>query len=635
MARQKEFEAYFRTPEEPPVRGLEFTEPPPAAEDAGPPRPAANNAGQLAPEVLRKIKASTVYLRVRSGRGESEGSGFFAIEPGFVITNAHVVGMLMRNAPEPQSIQVVRNKGEKDEAKLTAKVVAVDADADLALLSVPRDGLPPPLVIRSAESLQETQPVYVAGFPLGEVPGKSVTINKYVLSSLKKEKGVLDKLQVQGDMQPGNSGGPVLDADGDVVGVCVSILRGTTINFAIPGDKVRRFLDGRLDDITLEAPVAGPGGLRVPVSVRVVDPLGRLRQAGVDYWVGKAGSARPGCRTPPQAQPGDSPRQTLALDLNKRAGRGELALPPLPPGQTYWLQPSLVSSTGTRVWLSAQVYQPPPPVERKPARLVLKPAAERRLVLDRWSALRFSVQGHEYGARVALEARLTDTTQGAEGDDPVVYRQLAGVKEGVAIGDDLFMTTRLQHVAPYVQFACTKLVLDAQGSTRRDEMDLNKLKDAPSQSKRYLSSFQWDTQQFLKALEVPLPPQEVPPGETWSAARPLPTDTTWTQLDFLPASLWGPIGREFLQMNYTYVGTRRVNGSEVAVIQIRGQRWPPGDGSAAARVTGTATVDLATGQVVEEEVTTQLSADLQANLQAMNVPIAKIQGTVVARLRRE
>src|SRR5581483_11141374 len=113
---------------------------------------------------------------------------------------------------------------EKNEVTLKAEVLAVDHDADLAVLRVPKEGLPPPLTVKSALSLHETQPVYIAGFPLGERPGKNVTINEYKVSSLKKEKGVLDKVQIHGEMVFGNSGGPVLDADGNVVAVCVSIL---------------------------------------------------------------------------------------------------------------------------------------------------------------------------------------------------------------------------------------------------------------------------------------------------------------------------------------------------------------------------------------------------------------------------
>jgi predicted Zn finger-like uncharacterized protein len=633
IERQAHLEAYFRAPEEPPVSRLEFTEPPWAAPDGPAPEPVANPTGQLAPAVLQKIKESTVYLRVQMNQGAAEGSGFLAGAPGFVVTNAHVVGMLGRSAPPPASVQVVRNKGEKNEITLAAQLVAVDPDADLALLSVPREGLPAPLTVKSAERLRETQPVYVAGFPLGELPGKNVSINKYDLSSLKKENGVLEKLQVHGDMLPGNSGGPVLDAEGDVVGVCVSILVNTRINFAIPGDKVLRFLDGHLAELTLETPVRADSGLRVPVAVRVIDPLGRVARAAVECWVAKPGPARPGSRTPPTPQPGDGPRQELALALQQQAGRGELALPPLPAGQAYWLRPSLVSRSGARVWLSAQVYRPPEPVERKPARLVWQPPDERKLVLERWSVLQYTdAHGHDHRGLLTGEVRLTDTARGKQGADLALYRQFTGLKEGVSIDGQVYMPGRLEYVPANLQLLADTLLLDAQGTTRRYDIDV-KLRDATPAAKVHLAALEQDVERFLQGLEVPLPGKEVRPGETWSASRPLPIDGTWKELEVVPAQAWMTAENESLEVTYTYEGVRSANGAERAVIRLRGQAAPrPGGGrGAGALVSGTALVDVATGQVVEEEVT----APSHVELVFLNMLAAKAQGTVAARLRRE
>ena len=96
------------------------------------------------------------------------------------------------------------------------------------------------LPVRSARNLQETQQVYVFGFPFGADLGKEITVSQSSVSSLRweTETGVLAKVQVNGGMQPGNSGGPVVDAYGNVIGVAVSVLRFTQINFAVPGDQI-------------------------------------------------------------------------------------------------------------------------------------------------------------------------------------------------------------------------------------------------------------------------------------------------------------------------------------------------------------------------------------------------------------
>jgi S1-C subfamily serine protease len=117
----------------------------------------------------------------------------------------------------------------------------------LAVLRVQGDDLPEPLPVRSAKYLAELQKVYVFGFPFGEKLGKNITVSESSVSSLRKYPGRddLKEVQVNGGMQPGNSGGPVVDTSGHVVGVAVSIIQGTQINFAIPGEHVHSFLHER------------------------------------------------------------------------------------------------------------------------------------------------------------------------------------------------------------------------------------------------------------------------------------------------------------------------------------------------------------------------------------------------------
>jgi len=181
------------------------------------------------------------------GGSVSQGSGFFAVEKGIVLTNAHVLGMLKPDARLPQRVQVVCDSGEPSERTFAAEVLGVDRSSDLAVLRVPGDDLPDPLEVKSARNLAELQKVFVFGFPFGEQLGKNITISESSVSSLRKEPGtdIIQKVQVNGGMQPGNSGGPVVDTRGHVVGVAVSIIQGTQINFAIPGEDVHGFLRDR------------------------------------------------------------------------------------------------------------------------------------------------------------------------------------------------------------------------------------------------------------------------------------------------------------------------------------------------------------------------------------------------------
>ncbi|MCI0456160.1 MAG: hypothetical protein L0Z62_04165, partial [Gemmataceae bacterium] len=376
------------------------------------------------------------------------------------------------------------------------------------------------------------------------------------------------------------------------------------------------------------------GQLRVPVTVKLADPLGRVRQVRLDCWAGKPGPTRAGSRKPPEPQAGDAAPQTVTLAIQQQAGRGELTLPPLAAGQVYWLQPSVVDGSGARAWLSAQVYRPSPPVERKPARLVLNPAGDLPLVLERWSTLRVADrQGRDHRVLVNQEIRLTDSPRGQQGPNRTLYRQFTGFKEGVSIDGETYMTSRLQHLAPNVQFVAQTLTVDAQGTTRRHVID-PKLRDSPPDAaRRALIDFQEQMQKFLQGLEVPVPGEQVEVGQTWKAQRPMLADEAWKALRVLPDEIWGRVENDTLDMTYTYLGTRTVKGAEHAVIHLRGQSvsQPGGGPNSGARLSGTAVVDLATGQIVEQEVTTHTNIELFA----LNTVAVKAHGTVLARLRRE
>ena len=214
-------------------------DPTPVAIPPAPPIPAG--------EVIPKVKESTVYIRTHFGNDMiGMGSGFFAGKPGYVVTNAHVVGYTREGGyRKPLKIEVVINSGEANEKTYPATLFGFDATlgVDLAMLKVNADDLPPPLAIGSAASLRETEEVMIFGYPLGETLGLNVSVNKTTVSSLRKENGKIVVVQVAGGMQKGNSGGPVVNHAGQVIGVSVAIITGTVLNFAIPAELVTTFVE--------------------------------------------------------------------------------------------------------------------------------------------------------------------------------------------------------------------------------------------------------------------------------------------------------------------------------------------------------------------------------------------------------
>src|SRR5262249_8857432 len=155
------------------------------------------------------------------------------------------------------------------------------------------------------------------GFPFGSTLGKSITVSTTTVSRLEKEKGVPAVVQVNGGMHPGNSGGPVTNGQGEVVGVAVAGIKGTTIHFPIAADSVHETINGRVWGIGVQ-PVNVGGQVKLGVMVGVVDPFKKIKQTSLEFWVGAEGPARDASAQPPAAQPGDSARQTVMLDAQSQ-----------------------------------------------------------------------------------------------------------------------------------------------------------------------------------------------------------------------------------------------------------------------------------------------------------------------------
>jgi S1-C subfamily serine protease len=267
-------------------------------------------------DTARKVKQATAYLRVRQSNGSTvEGSGFFAPQPGLVFTNAHVLGMLHPGSSLPAEVRVVVHSGEAEELTLPADVLSVAHDSDLAVLRVKgrASRFPTPLPVDTSDSLALVQKVYIFGFPFGTSLGKDITASESSVSSIRKDAaGAATQIQVNGGMHRGNSGGPVVDSRGVVIGVAVAVIRGTLISFAVPGEKVQELLAGQVEKTQLGEAFLDKDQIKVPVRLSCLDPLQRIRTIKVDVWTGKPGSTRPASATEPKSQAGDGTRQSLA-----------------------------------------------------------------------------------------------------------------------------------------------------------------------------------------------------------------------------------------------------------------------------------------------------------------------------------
>jgi uncharacterized protein (TIGR03067 family) len=221
---------------------------------------------------LQAIKSATVFIKVEAGPFAGSGSGFVILtegQSGYAVTNDHVVTPPRLNRPLPKpNVTLVFNSGAEGEQSVRAQVVAADAERDLAVLKY--DGVkqqPVPVSFATTPALVETMPIYSFGFPFGKMlstdkGNPAITVGKGTVSSLRKNThGRLSEVQIDGALNPGNSGGPVVDAQGRLVGVARAIVLGANnIGFAVPPDDLRDLLCGRVASASLYRPRPKAGG---------------------------------------------------------------------------------------------------------------------------------------------------------------------------------------------------------------------------------------------------------------------------------------------------------------------------------------------------------------------------------------
>ncbi len=202
----------------------------------------AAQAGSLPKMTVDRVAAACVLIRSVEGNEGSAGSGFF-VGRNEVLTNYHVV----KNAAEGEAkVTLVLGTDAKTRKLANATVAAGDAELDLALLRC--DQASASFLRFAAErSLALTQQVWVAGFPFGAKPGLEVSLTAGTISALRHDDatGTLRQVQLDASVNPGNSGGPVVDAQGNVVGVTVGIVKpavGSGMALAIPCGAAEKFL---------------------------------------------------------------------------------------------------------------------------------------------------------------------------------------------------------------------------------------------------------------------------------------------------------------------------------------------------------------------------------------------------------
>jgi len=211
--------------------------------------------------------------RTGGGRGEGAGSGVILASDGYILTNSHVV----HGAGE---LEVSLTDGRRLPASLTGE----DPASDLAVIRAGGQGLPSARFGESAR-LRAGQLVIAIGNPFGFQSTVSAGVVSALGRSLRSTTGRLIDNIIQTDvaLNPGNSGGPLVDSRGLVIGINTAIFAmAQGIGFAIPIDTATWVIPQLLAHGRVRRPYLGFGGQSRPLDRRIARALGIANRRAIE-----------------------------------------------------------------------------------------------------------------------------------------------------------------------------------------------------------------------------------------------------------------------------------------------------------------------------------------------------------------
>ncbi len=184
------------------------------------------------PDIVESVEDGLVQIITPS----ASGSGFAVSNDGLIITNAHVV--------EEHELVTVRSVSGWSYAGV---VRGKDDEIDLAVIKIETPGEIQAMPLGDASEIRHGDPVIAMGFPLTDHLGEGYTVTTGIISSLRTVDET-ERIQTDAAVNPGSSGGPLINRDGEVIGVnTVTFQEYAGISFAISISEVKNYLGALAD----------------------------------------------------------------------------------------------------------------------------------------------------------------------------------------------------------------------------------------------------------------------------------------------------------------------------------------------------------------------------------------------------